>query len=96
MRLRPEVATEDAEGRLFEVLRAEGVQPRYMGMVDRVEVAAYEEDDAMTVLSGSRDRTLLEASEVLRGLSRETFVHYRAIFPPEIRDRVAEALEELR
>jgi HD superfamily phosphohydrolase len=96
LRLRPEVPTADAEARLDEVLRAEGLDPRYAGMIDRVEVAAYEEDDAMTVLSGSRERRLLDASEVLRGLSRETFVHYRAIFPPDVRRPVTEAFADFR
>ena len=95
-RLRPEVPREQAQDRLFEVVRAAGYEPRYYAMVDRVEVSAYEEDDAMTVLSGSQNRGLLEASHVLRGLSRERYVHYRAVFPPKARDEVARALADLR
>ena len=95
-RLRPEVPREQAQERLFEAVRAAGHDPAYYAMVDRVEVSAYEEDDAMTVLSGSRNRSLLEASHMLRGLSRERYVHYRAVFPPGAREAVARALADLQ
>jgi hypothetical protein len=95
MRLRPEVPIDEARQRLEEVLRPRGIDPRYQSTIDRVEVAAYEEDDAMSVLSGTRSRRLLDASEVLRGLSGETFVHYRAVFPAIAREAVRDALAEI-
>lgn len=95
--LRPDVPQALAEERLDHVLRAGGHEPAYAGGIDRVEIEAYIEDEALVVL-GSRGRPerLLEASPVMHGLSRETFVHYRALFPHELRDAVSEALAELR
>jgi uncharacterized protein len=97
LQLRPEVPPEQAQARLDEVLQAGGYTPAYAGGIDRVEIDAYIEDDALMVLGRrGRPERLLEASPVMHGLSRETFVHYRALFPHELRDAVVTALAELR
>jgi hypothetical protein len=90
-RLPAEVDTEEAARRLDEVLRAHDVRPSYLGSVDKVEIAAYTAEDEMMVLTGGKLRKLLDVSPVLHGLASETFVHYRAIFPPEVRDAVRKA-----
>ena len=96
MRLRKDVSAEHALARLHEVLRATGAGPEYLGVVDRVEVDAYIEDETMMVIGGGgRLVRLLEASPVLHGLSQETFVHYRAIFPPEVREHVWTAMADM-
>lgn len=97
LRLDPRVPPQEAQARLEALLRQAGHEPRYAGGVDRVEIEAYIEDEALMVL-GSRGRLqrLLDASPVMHGLSRETFVHYRALFPGELRERVIEALADLR
>lgn len=79
---------------LDSTVRERGVDPRYYARVDRVEIEPYTEDEALMVLTGGRLRRLLEASPVLHGLSRENFVHYRAIFRPEDRDAVSQALAQ--
>ncbi|MCH9680824.1 MAG: HD domain-containing protein [Deltaproteobacteria bacterium] len=96
MRLRADVQPEEARQRLEEALRDGGVDPDYAGGVDRVEIDAYIEDEALMVLGSRGVSRLLDASPVMRGLSRETFVHYRALFPGELRDSVAPALADLR
>lgn len=96
LRLRPEVPVHEVQERLTEVMQRAKIGPNYLAAVDRVETAAYYEDEQMMVLSGGRLRRLLDVSPVLLGLSRQSFVHYRAIFPPEIRDEVATALAEMR
>jgi len=97
MRLHSDVSLSEAEGRLHEVLRGGGYDPLYAGGVDRVEIDAYLEDEALMVLSSrGRLQRLLDASPVMHGLSRETFVHYRVLFPAELRDTVADALGDLR
>jgi uncharacterized protein len=95
--LRPDVPLALAKERLDHVLRVGGHVPEHAGGIDRVEIDAYIEDEALVVL-GSRGRPerLLDASPVMHGLSRETFVHYRALFPHELRDAVSEALADLR
>lgn len=96
MRLRKDVPQQEALGRLQGVLREAKIGPEYLGVVDRVEVDAYIEDEAMMVIGGGgRLVRLLDASPLLHGLSQETFVHYRAIFPPEVRDRVWTAMADL-
>ena len=97
LRLRADVDPEYARERLHAVLREHGHSPEYAGGVDRVKIDAYIEDEALMVLSsrGTLQR-LLDASPVMHGLSRETFVHYRALFPGEIREVVTEALADLR
>ncbi|MCA9651110.1 MAG: HD domain-containing protein [Myxococcales bacterium] len=97
MRLRPDVSPEHARARLHQVLRDAGWEPEYAGGVDRVKIDAYLEDEALMVL-GSRGtlQRLLDASPVMHGLSQESFVHYRALFPGELRQTVAAALEDLR
>lgn len=95
LRLAPHADSAAAGARLDAVLADAGVQPAYLGALDRVHIDAYTEDDALGVLrSGGRVQQLLDASPVLRGLSRERFVHHRAVFPAGLRARVAEALAE--
>lgn len=96
LRLRPEADLETARARLEEVLRDGGYAPEYSGGVERVRIDAYIEDEALMVLSsGGRLQSLLDASPVMRGLSREAFVHYRALFPAPLRDTVASAMADL-
>ena len=96
MRLRRDVPRDVALGRLRAVVASAGVGPEYLCDVDRVEVEAYAEDEALMVLvGGGRLVRLLDASPVLHGLSRETFVHYRAVFPGEVRERVRRELADL-
>jgi HD superfamily phosphohydrolase len=95
LRLAPSADSAAAEAKLAAVLAEARVIPSYLGAIDRVHIDAYTEDDALAVLrSGGRVQQLLDASPVLRGLSRERFVHHRAVFPPELRARVADALGE--
>jgi hypothetical protein len=97
MRLHPDAPMHTVEARLHEVVRAGGHDPIYAGGIDRVEIDAYIEDEALMVVSSQgRLQRLLDASPVMHGLSRETFVHYRVLFPGELRDAVAEALRDLR
>ena len=78
------------------MLQAAAVAPAYLGTIDCVQIDAYTDDEAIGVLrSGGRVQQLVDASPVLRGLSRERFVHHRAIFPPSVRTRVVEALADL-
>jgi len=93
--LRPDAPEDEVRRRLERVLDDAGIQPTYSGVVDRVEIDAYAEDDALVVVRGGQAERLLDASPLLRGLSRETFVHYRAVFPPEVRDAVSESLADL-
>jgi len=97
LRLRPDVEIEVARVRLDEVARAGGWQPEYAGGVERLRIDAYIEDEALMVLPGQGSpQRLLDASPVMRGLSRETFVHYRALFPDELREAATRALADLR
>jgi len=48
------------------------------------------------VHTGGRLQRLLDVSPVLRGLSNETFVHYRVLFPPELREVVRDAFADMR
>ena len=59
----------------------------------RQALAARKPEPGLT--AEERVQRLVDASPVLRGLSRERFVHHRAIFPPALRARVAEALADL-
>ncbi len=93
--LRPDAPAADARARLGEALVAEGFDPEYYGAVDRVETDVYTEDDALAVLQFGRRDGLLDASQVLRELSRQPFVQYRAFFPDPARDRVRIALSDL-
>ena len=97
MQLRPEVDSELAQARLDEALAKAGVQPAYLGAIDRVEVRAYSEDpredQGLMVLRGRGQlRRLVDVSPVMHGLSREVYVHHRAVFPPEAGDAVGAAL----
>ena len=92
---RPDAPEVEARGRLEDALRAEGFDPAYYGAVDRVETDVYTEDDALVVLRFGHSLALLEASQVLRELSAEPFVHYRAFFPAEARASVRRALADL-
>lgn len=94
LRLRRGVSPDLANARLTDVLRDLGI-PEAHGTIDRVEIDAYIEDETLMVRSGNRLERLLEASPVLHGLSRETFVHYRAVFPPEARAAVRVALADV-
>lgn len=94
LRLHRGVSPQLAAARLHEVLTNADV-PTELGSIDRIEIDAYIEDEALMVRSGARLERLLEASPVLHGLSREAFVHYRAIFPPEARDAVRGAMADL-
>lgn len=97
MRLHPDAPIHRAEARLHEVLRDGGYDPVYAGGVDRVEIDAYIEDEALMVISSrGRLQRLLDASPVMHGLSRETFVHYRVLFPEDLREQVGTALGDLR
>ncbi len=93
--LRADVPVPEAEARLAQALRDGGAAPEYSGGVDRVEIEAYIEDEALMVLDRRGLSSLLDASPVMRGLSRETFVHYRALFPGELREAIAPALADL-
>ena len=75
-------------------VRAAGFDPRYFAAIDRVEVEAYAEDEALLVLSGTRAQSLLEASPVLHGLASQTFVSHRVMIPAALRDAVRAALED--
>ena len=97
MRLHPDAPMQQVEARLHEILRQGGHDPVYAGGIDRVEIDPYIEDEALMVISSrGRLQRLLDASPVMRGLARETFVHYRVLFPGELRDQVASALSDLR
>ncbi|HEY8376333.1 MAG TPA: HD domain-containing protein [Nannocystis sp.] len=96
LRLGPEADSARAEARLREILAAEGFDPVYLGAIDRVEIDAYTEDEALMVLrSGGRVQRLLDASPLLRGLARERFVHHRAVFPAAVRARVGQELSDM-
>ncbi|PCC71009.1 hypothetical protein SAMN02745121_02520 [Nannocystis exedens] len=96
LRLGPQVDSAEAERRLAEVFAGEGVAPAYLGAIDRVEIDAYTDDEALMVLrGGGRVQRLLDASPLLRGLARERFVHHRAVFPPALRARVSTALADM-
>lgn len=93
--LRPDVDSVAASARLDEVLEAAGLSPRYYGDVDRVELQAYVEDEAMVVLGHSGEmQPLLRASPVLHGLSGETFVQHRAFYPRSVAEKARRALVE--
>ncbi len=96
MRIRPDVLPEQAQERLASVLARHHDGPGYVAWVDRVEIAAYIEDDRMMVHTGGRLQRLLDVSPVLHGLSNETFVHYRLVFPPELREPIRAAFADLR
>jgi hypothetical protein len=81
--------------RLWEVLEQHHDGPDYLASVDRVEVAAYYEDARMMAFTGGRLQRLLDVSPVLHGLSNETFIHYRVIFPPELREPIRTAFDDL-
>jgi hypothetical protein len=96
LRLAPGADSKEAQARLDAVLVAAGLGPAYLGVIDCVQIDAYTDDEAIGVLrSGGRVQQLVDASPVLRGLSRERFVHHRAVFPPSVRARVVEALADL-
>jgi HD superfamily phosphohydrolase len=96
VRLRDDVDEAEARSRIDPVLRAAGWDPCYFGAIDRVSVHAYVEDEALSVLSGKRVQSLLEASPVMHGLASEVFVSHRAMFPAEVREAVAATVEDLR
>ena len=86
LRLAPTADTAEAQTRLDAVLQAAAVTPAYLGTIDCVQIDAYTDDEAIGVLrSGGRVQQLVDASPVLRGLSRERFVHHRAYGPASSR-----------
>ena len=89
------IPMEVARERLDAVLRRAGIEPAYLGTVDRVQVEIYEEDEALMVLRGPRMDRLLDASSLMSDLARSPLVHYRLIFPPEVRDSVTAAFADL-
>lgn len=86
--------SEQDDGEVEAIVRGAIVgAPASFGVVDRVEVRAYEEDEALAVLTAGGQRVpLLQASPLLHGLSKETFVTRRAVFPAASRDAVLAAL----
>lgn len=93
--LHPQSSSEAAQRRLSEVLQKLAITPAYVGMIDRVEIKAYSEDQALGVLGRDGEiHDLLAASPLLRGVSHETFIHHRAIFPPEAELQVRKAMAE--
>jgi hypothetical protein len=95
IRIRADVPTQEVQDRVDRVLADQPDLPDYFGSVDRLELNAYAEKETLMVLSSGRLRRLVDASPVIHGLSNETFVQYRAIFPPEVRDRMQRELEDL-
>ena len=96
VRLREGCDDEVVRARIDPIVRDAGLDPEYFAATDHVEVDAYVEDEHLVVLSGKGVQSLLEASPLLRGLSHETFVRHRAMFPANVRDQVAAAVEDLR
>jgi HD superfamily phosphohydrolase len=95
MELREDADEIAARNRLHEILRTQGLDPNYLGVIDRVSVDAYLEDHALMVLdTDGSAMPLLEASPLLHGLSRERFVHHRALFPESARDQVRAQMRE--
>lgn len=95
MPLRPDVPVDEAQAQLRNAMHKADVTPEYLGSIDRVEIRAYQDDDAIRVLTRGQRRRLLDASPVLHGLSKEVFVHYRAIFPASARAVVERELAGL-
>lgn len=96
MFVRPDLDPGFVRERLVAAVGKAGSAATHLCEVDRVEVEAYAEDESMLVVhaSGTVDR-LLDASPLLRGLSREAFVHQRAVFPAEVREVVRRELADL-
>jgi HD superfamily phosphohydrolase len=90
----PKLADDEVRARVDPIVAAAGFDPRYFAAIDRVEVEAYVEDEAMLVLAGGRAQSLLEASPVLRGLAAQAFVSHRVMIPAGLRDAVRAALEQ--
>jgi HD superfamily phosphohydrolase len=96
VKLRDYQADEDVRARVDPILVAAGFDPRYFAAIDRVELSAYVEDEALLVLSGPRAQSLLEASPVMHGLASQVFVSHRVMIPAALREAVGAALEDLR
>jgi uncharacterized protein len=96
VRLRDEVEADEVRARIDPLLSAAGFDPRYFAALDRVAIHPYVEDEALVVLSGPRVQSLLDASPVMHGLAAEVFTSHRVMFPAEIREQVAAAVEDLR
>ena len=92
LRLAPDAPIDEVRLALDTAVREQGMDPRYYACVDRVEIDVYAEDEALKVVSNGKLRGLLEASPVLLGLSRQTFLHYRVVCRPEDREVVADAV----
>lgn len=90
----PKVLDELVRARVDPIVAAAGLDPRYFAAIDRVQVQAYVEDEALLVLSGSRAQSLLEASPVMYGLATQSFVSHRVMIPASLREDVFAALED--
>ena len=95
LRLRPDVDPRAALQRLKAVLAEKGIDPLWLGTIDRVEIEPYGKNETLEVLIGGRLHRLLDASPVIHGLAQEAFVHHRAIFPPEAKVAVNRELADL-
>lgn len=92
--IRPDVPVEAVERRLHDILRRAGL-PTAFGVVDRMEIRGAVGPDSLEVLEpGGRIVSLLDASAVLRGLSRETFVLARAVYPEAVAEQAQRELVE--
>ena len=95
LELHPQADESEVKQRLDTLLEAHGLDANYFGCIDRQEVKAYVEDHALLVIDRRGGvQPLLEASPLLRGLSRESFVQYRVVFPEQIRSQAISALAE--
>lgn len=84
---------EEVEAILHAHLPAD--MPKALAVVDRLELRAYQEDEALSVIEADgRSVNLLDASPLMRGLAGQVFVIHRAVFPAEIRPAVTRALSE--
>jgi HD superfamily phosphohydrolase len=96
LRDQPGRSNDEVRARVDPIVAAAGFDPRYFAAIDRVEVQAYVEDEALLVLSGPRAQSLLEASPVMHGLASQVFVSHRVMVPAALREEVGVALEDLR
>ncbi len=96
IKLRDGVSEAEVRERIDPLLRAGGWDPAYFAAVDFVSVAGFVDDDGLVVLSGPRVQSLIEASPLLRALSRERFDSLRVMFPAALRETVSDVLGELR
>jgi HD superfamily phosphohydrolase len=96
LRDQPDRSDDEVRARVDPIVAAAGFDPRYFAAIDRVELNAYVEDEALLVLSGPRAQSLLEASPVMFGLASQAFVSHRVMVPASLREAVGVALEDFR